>query len=426
MDRFALQVLTVVCVLLAGCGGASAPQGQEQTLTSEETENPEAKWTPETARTTTPSSDRVVVRGDSLPVDADRTFERVERLMGTNGTPPTVRVTEVDGRPADAGFRSGEFSELMGVNETFPELDDVAGGAREGWVLIRYTDRASPSEIEGILAHEFAHVLQPTDLRPTLRDHARPAYVRTTDARFARTSVVEGVAEYVADQYAKRYPDDARPHSAAYRANWTNLSVGLRAYRAPYYYGQRYVRFRVEAGADLDDIYANPPRTAEQVLHNRTPAEEPRRRLDVNATLPGSGWDLTTEDAKGELYVRHLLEGELSRERAKRAAAGWGNDRLFTYYNVTKVGHVWVTRWDDADEAAEFEAALAAFLGERYGGDGTPWSGENAAFGIERVRPDTVALVAGDPAFADEVSLTSDESAIRVRADRGPTTNVST
>jgi len=401
MDRPQLPgVLLVVFLLLSGCAGVSPPEQGGQADTTLATES---------------QSDReVVVKGGGLPVDANRTFRRVERLLGTNGTPPTVRVSRVDARPPRDHRRPGKFSELLQVNETFPALDDVAGGAREDSVLIRYTDRASPGRIERTLAHEFAHVLQPDSLDSTIRSDVRGEYRRTTDAEFARISVVEGVAVYVADRYAKRYLDDTRTYAAEFRANWTNLSAGVRSYRAPYYYGQQYVGSRMESGADLEAIYANPPRTAEQVLHNRTPDEEPRRQLAVNATTPGSAWDLTDEDTKGELCVRHLLEGELATDRAKRAAAGWGNDRVFTYYDVTKAGHVWVTRWDDTGEASEFEAALADFLDRRYERNGTHWSGEGAAFRIDRARSDTVALVAGHPSFPNATSVAANESGVNV------------
>lgn len=389
-----------LCLIFAGCGGYSTDGSTTQTKAS-----------------ITQPDEGIVVKGGELPVDPNQTFGRVQELMGTNGSRPTVRVGELEPRSSREYTESGKFNELMGSNVTHPAVTEVAGGTRDEFVGIRYTDEVSPGRIERTLAHEFAHTLQPNDLHTTIRNNVRRGYRRTTDAEFARIGIVEGVAVYVADRYTEKYLEDTRTRSDELQASWQNESVGIRSYWAPYYYGQQYVKSQVESGVELDGIYANPPRTAEQVLHGYTPDEEPRKRLDVNATSSESPWDLTTEDTKGELFVRHTLERELSTERAKRAATGWGNDRVFTYYNGTNVGHVWVVRWDDADEASEFEAALAVFLDGRYERNGTSWSDGKTGLRIDRTNSDTVTLVAGNRAFSNATSLATNGSEIRVATD---------
>jgi len=54
-------------------------------------------------------------------------------------------------------------------------------------------------------------------------------------------------------------------------------------------------------------------------------------------------------------------------ERADRAAAGWGDDRLSVYRasGQQSASYAWTFAWDDAAEAAEFERALRAYLDAR-------------------------------------------------------------
>ncbi len=400
MRRFHFGIFgLVICLVVAGCGGGAPPDAGPR---------------PETTSTSS-TDDRVAVEGDELPVDADRTLRRVERLLGTNGSAPTVRVREVEPRPPRENVRSGKFNELMRANVTYPAVDGVAGGTRRSSVELVYTDAASPGEIERTLAHEFVHVLQPDRLNSKLADRIEPTYRRTTGAKFARTSVVEGVAVHVADQYAETYLPNTTTRTAELRDRWDGWSVGLRSYWAPYYYGQRYVQTRLASGATLGDVYANPPLTAEQVLHGFAPDEEPRRRLTVNATTPATEWDLTTEDVKGELFIRHVLEAELSAERAKGVAAGWGNDRVFTYYRGADAGHVWLLRWDDEANASEFAAGFETYLDRRSARKRTD---NGLAFDVTRPTPDTVAVVAGAPTFLNDTAVVAPDSGgkILVRA----------
>jgi hypothetical protein len=353
-----------------------------------------------------PTDDRVTIEGDELPVDANRTFRRVERLLGTNGSAPTVRVREVEPRPPRENVRSGEFNELMRANVTYPAVDGVAGGTRGSSVELVYTDAASPGEIERTLAHEFVHALQPDRLDAKLTDRIEPNYRRTTGAKFAQTSVIEGVAVHIADQYAETYLPNTTTRATELHDRWDEWSVGLRSYWAPYYYGQRYVQMRLASGATLRDIYVNPPLTAEQILHGFASNEEPRR-LSVNATTPATEWDLTTEDAKGELFIRHVLEEELSAERAKGAAAGWGNDRVFTYYRGADAGHVWLLRWDDKANASAFAVEFETYLNRRGARNET---NDGPAFAVMRPAPDTVAVIAGAPTFLNDTAVVAPDS----------------
>jgi hypothetical protein len=48
---------------------------------------------------------------------------------------------------------------------------------------------------------------------------------------------------------------------------------------------------------------------------------------------------------------------------AQRAVAGWGGDRLYAYRSTQgKIAIVWLTSWDDEQQAAEAEQAAARTL----------------------------------------------------------------
>jgi hypothetical protein len=307
----------------------------------------------------------------------------------------------------------------MKYNVTYPPVEKAAGGTRGVSVQIVYTDAASPGRIERTLAHEFVHVLQPEKLDSKLRESTTRRYRRTTDTKFAHRSVTEGTAVYFADEYANNYLGDAASHAAELQRKWSNMSIGLRSYWAPYYYGQEYVRERFESESNVEDIYADPPQTAEQVLYGYSPDEEPRRPLEIDAEATASEWNLITKDTKGELFIRHVMETELPRKSARRAASGWGNDRLFTYYRGAKASHVWILRWDDIENASEFEAGFEKYLERRGERTGRFWRDEGTAFGISKPSPETVAVVAGEPEFLNNVTVTAtepgDEISVTVR-----------
>jgi hypothetical protein len=130
----------------------------------------------------------------------------------------------------------------------------------------------------------------------------------------------------------------------------------------------------------LDYAFAkDPPRSTEQLLH---PEKWYGRRddpiglpwPDLSALLPG--WKKAAEGQMGEegigILLREAVPGPMTAATvaaAASAAAGWGGDRFGVYeqggvkgQEVAKDGKrllLWVTEWDTAADAAEFQAAAA-------------------------------------------------------------------
>src|SRR5207248_836826 len=95
------------------------------------------------------------------------------------------------------------------------------------------------------------------------------------------------------------------------------------------------------------------PQTTEQLLHVDKFLER-ERALPVHLPDPAGGARLVASETFGELDVRSLLQA-FGVPGAATAAAGWGGGRLALYDDgVAAV----VLRWDEPEDAAEWQAAL--------------------------------------------------------------------
>jgi hypothetical protein len=324
-----------------------------------------------------------------LGVNATRVFERVERLTDEDGPDPRLvadRAAELDA--TDASF-DPLFAAFADGNRT--RVRRVAAHASGDRVRLVVTDAATPADVEGALAHEHAHVLQPDGLADRL-DARLGEYADTTDGTLAAYGVVEGAATYVESRYVERHLSGVEPPDARFLGAWAEWPAANRLLWGPYVFGARYVAERVPSPARLSIVYRDPPRTTEQLLHGLEPGAEPRRSLSVTADAADSPWSAGKRDAKGELYLRVVLGTGLPPERAAAAAAGWGADRTLSVHASDRSGHAWVVRFDDAANATEFADAVPGVLADAR-------RSNDAAYRAVRVTPETVAILVGDPAF---------------------------
>jgi hypothetical protein len=104
------------------------------------------------------------------------------------------------------------------------------------------------------------------------------------------------------------------------------------------------------------------PQTTEQLLHvDKFLEREPALAVRLPARAGGS--NLVASETFGELDVRDLLR-VLPAPDADAAAAGWGGGRLALYGDVAAI----VLRWDDADEAAEWQDAVPRYAAAAFAG----------------------------------------------------------
>jgi hypothetical protein len=227
------------------------------------------------------------------------------------------------------------------------------------------------SQQERVLAHELFHWLQ--------HEHFKmidPVTFKGFDERHAADALYEGdatVVEIVVDAVRQGFSWKYRlermlhdlqtePHNAgAYLVGmtpWDNdpdkieLAYRFNSYAA----GAAFVaRLYFEGGFDLvNQAYRHLPKTTEQVLHpEKYLAGELGIEVDPPAVPEGSRivYSLTL----GEMMIRTWLSACTEWERACRASAGWGGDRMaFIEDQQGRTSIVWLITWDDEESAKRF------------------------------------------------------------------------
>ena len=190
----------------------------------------------------------------------------------------------------------------------------------------------------------------------------------------------------------------------------------------PYVEGLNFVEALYARGrwALVDAAYTNLPESTEQILHpgkyfsGDGPEEMPETPLD---DILGEGWRLLDSNSLGEWMTYLMLgygadiEAQLDPALAERAAAGWGGDRYWVYFNDETDQTVMAARWswDTMGDATTFAGALEDYLHERYGGNeietprGQCWEANAQRSCLYRAGLETLWLLAPDSALLDAV-----------------------
>jgi len=368
-----------------------------------------------------PAGDADGVRSDDrLPADPDEVLTRVETLTGAEDLEDVNVVIENGSNVAGGSGESPPFFQAIGLfapNESGRALAQVSG---ERTIVVSRALLDHPSRFEGTLSHEYTHLLQtranaPDRVASSVSDNAS----QPGDGAMVVWALYEGGATYVEQAYWERHVDAGTPPDRLTAASYRNAS-GLQQYLlSGHHYGYRYLDGRVDDPAALGAVYDDPPRTTEELLHGLEPGSEPVRPLSVSVA---DEWARTRRSATmGELFVRVLLETELSPDTAATGADGWGNDtRLSLVRNGTR-GHVWITTWDDAANASEFENAFRGYLSERATREGDRWKLAHGTVEICGTDGTVVAVCAGEDAFLDAISVAVAGDTVRIRAQNATT-----
>ncbi len=251
-----------------------------------------------------------------------------------------------------------------------------------------------------ILSHELTHALddQLFDL-----DTAMKSRVTNSDAVVAYKALVEGAAMVVMTQWAGQHVVDGEISMADMQNADPAMTESLEeAPRylwlpliAPYMAGMQFLAradsilgASMKIGSSLnsgeripiDEVYANPPRSTEQILHpdkywDPAQLDEPR---EIEFALEGdvpAGWEILYEDVLGELVLAILVRpfddrGGISAsptammgiEYTNAIAEGWGGDRFALLGKGDERFLRLVTLWDTPRDAAEFYGAMHSLL----------------------------------------------------------------
>lgn len=248
-----------------------------------------------------------------------------------------------------------------------------------------------------IMAHEIAHALQ--DQHFDLRAFIKPVK-NNGDASVARQALVEGDGTALMVEFMLR-------EMGVNMAPWQNTAVldmlGPQMTTAmaagklataplvlreglvfPYLSGLEFVAHfrRHHSWKRVDAIYRKPPLSTEQILHPaKYEAYERPARVTVASVPALAGYEMIYENVNGEVGLGVLLRQhvagaseEAAREKAARAAAGWGGDRIAVY---TPPGHggglagtvgISYSVWDETADALEFFDMLSDAMPSLSGG----------------------------------------------------------
>jgi hypothetical protein len=270
--------------------------------------------------------------------------------------------------PRDAAHRAVESS-VVGLYDRHTKKLYVRGAHGGGARIV-----PSRSSDRYVLVHEIEHALQ--DQNFGLED----GMGISEDEALARRALVEGDARLTEigarardltgdDRWASRatywlhnqsLEDILRNQGVSGAELLSAPSLVRRRFMFPYVEGAAFTGDLVRAGGLrlVDQAFAHPPRSTEQVLH-------PQKYVDGDLPVPVAppeapeGWGRVAWGSLGELATAVLLAQCEPSKRADADATGWGGDAWAMVVSGPNKALLWSTVWDDAPSAARFERAAA-------------------------------------------------------------------
>jgi hypothetical protein len=325
----------------------------------------------------------------------------IERRAETRAESKVRREAELAAAAADPELAARvRLWERLGLVPAGASPARFLGGSREAAPTATYDalgrrlsvpDWIPLAEQRPALAHALAHAL--ADQRFGIRDliglDLEGRHHLDGDAERARVALVEGDAAVTALEL-----DDPRGaltggHALPALAGEIGALPGPRA-AAPWPRavasfehadGMAFVA-RVRSRAPwsaVDALWADPPRSSEQVLHPEKydARERPVAMAPLDARAFGEGWKDEANDVLGELGVRTWLATAVPPIIAERAAAGWGGDRATLFVPVAAAVPdagagpepfvAWSTTWDDVTDAEDFALVAPRVLASLAG-----------------------------------------------------------
>jgi len=229
-------------------------------------------------------------------------------------------------------------------------------------------------------AHEYVHALQDQrfDLLAGLRLDD-PLCEQEADRCTAVRSLLEGDATLLQSQWLRTYASEEDLRELQSLVLTLESPVFLSApgflqddFLFPYIQGVEFARQLYLDGSwpAVDEAYAAPPSSTEQILHPTRYPEDVPIVMQVPDLLPvlGAGWREIGRGTMGEWTTRLTLAGQLPDDVAVTAADGWGGD-FYLAFDHPRLGGalVWLTQWDSLRHAEEAFSAFRAYGDARFG-----------------------------------------------------------
>ena len=379
-------------ILAIGCSGASA--NPPQIVRPEEPANGAAAGGPKSAADELRrSTHRVLARVSALrnlPATSSvetglRSREEVRRyILARMAEEYPAEELELDRRLL---VKLGLIPDSLDYRGTLVQLltEQVAGYYDPKTRSLYVADWVPVQEQLPVMAHELAHALQ--DQHFDL-DRLLEGVKGNEDATQAHVAVVEGeglglMLDYVLKPLGQSFLDipdivrmqkdqmeDARQTYDVFRKVPAFFQEAL---LFPYVQGARFLQHHVRRHGwpGVDRIYADLPRSTEQILHPEkyeSPRDDPTH-VDPPPLPPGFGgrWERIYRNVLGEFMLRLVLDEFLEEYPARDAASGWDGDSVQLYQGADGELALWIRSvWDTEQDAVEFFDAYRNLIRLKY------------------------------------------------------------
>jgi hypothetical protein len=388
---------------------AQAPPAQPSAPQTPSTQQPEVKITPREAEQLFHSVDEILAfdsKQTGLPIKKQvkrrlTSRDEVEAYLGKHMKDSDVKRLQ---RSELVLKKFGLLPRDFDLEKLLVSLlrEQVAGYYDPKTKTVNLLDWVPIEEQEPVMAHELTHALQDQavgldkwmkrgekDLGEMRKDPT-PADIENDEMDDTREAVVEGQAETVMLQYELApvgrsildSPDmvDAMESQMADGTDdskvFKDAPIFLReSLTFPYRYGLKFEMKLLEKGGKdkaFADVLANPPHTTRQIM-------QPESYLAGEQIPPMPVVDFKHDfrdylkfdiGGMGEFDVAVLIEQYTGKKSSERLYPEWRGG----YYYAARpkadaaapLGLMYVSRWSDAEKAAEFAQIYALSLGKRY------------------------------------------------------------
>jgi hypothetical protein len=236
-----------------------------------------------------------------------------------------------------------------------------------------------PPLAEAVLVHELVHAFQDTTVG--LDKFMNPEQLSDNlDTLLASRSLLEGEATAVMMEYLLRkdgksfkemgdvfsFIEDTLLKKSQYMRE--NIVYNIYGYGANFI--QNYLKQK--DWNSLEALFKIPPVSMRQVMHPYAyesgvsgGGKVDSVELDVNVPR---AWEKYYDARIGEFFIFLSLRQFLDKASAERSATGWKNDRIRIYGQGDRRLIVFVTKWDNPKESAEFSQAYVQWMKARFPG----------------------------------------------------------
>jgi hypothetical protein len=382
----ALTVVAVVALAVVGCQAAGpSPSASAR---------PSASAAPAQSQSPSPSP----AGSPAGSADLSQTYATIEEqvrairgLEAKNAVDPVVLDDAGIKKLTADGFRKDNPEKLVDANERLlkglgllpadADLGDlyvellgsqVAGlyspDDKQLYVVSR-SGNLGPTE-KTTFAHEYTHALQDQNFDINTLDIDE---VGEGDRAIARLALVEGDATLTMSLWQIQHLTQAELLQLIGESLNPALTAGLESMPPilresllfPYTSGLAFAQgLQLFGWQTVNDAFANPPASTEQILH---PEKYALRERPVEVDVPddlaarmGPGWSVGLEDTFGEFQLRVFLDqaGTAAPVSSADAAAGWGGDRITLLDGPDGAWAIALsTAWDTPADATEFAKA---------------------------------------------------------------------